>query len=70
MKVGPFIRQAREMQDIATESAVDSAMSDLLSLNRTHPYVVTRVTELIRFVENGRYLEILSGKYTRRLEAP
>lgn len=70
MKVGPFIRQAREMQDIATESAVDSAMSDLLSLNRTHPYVVTRVTELIRFVENGRYLEILSGKYNRRLEAP
>lgn len=70
MKVGPLIEQARETQDIATESAVDGAMSDLLSLNRSHPYVVTRVTELIGFVENGRHLEILSDKYNLRLQAP
>lgn len=69
MRIAPFIAQAREIQDIGADSAMDSALSDLMSLNRTHPYVVTRVTELIRFVENGRYLEIMAGKYNRRPDA-
>ena len=66
IKLAPFIRQAREIQEIESDSTVDSMVSDLLSLNRSHPYVVWRVTELLRWVEHGKYLEILAGKYPRR----
>ncbi len=66
IRLAPFIRQAREIQDVESESTADGIMSDLLSMNRSHPYVAWRVTELIRWVEDGRYLEILAGKYPRR----
>ena len=65
IRLGPFIAQARELVELESDSAVDGFMADLLSMNRTHPYVIWRVTELLRWVENGRYLEILAGKYPR-----
>ena len=65
IRLAPFIAQARELQDMESDSWVDGVMGDLLSMNRTHPYVVWRVTELLRWVEHGSYLEILAGHYPR-----
>lgn len=65
LKLGPFIRQARELAEMEEASWLDSAISVLLALGQTHPFTAWRVLHLLHWVEHGNYLDILAGDYTR-----
>lgn len=61
-----FLAQAREYEE--TEDLRDSVMKFMLIENATHPMNVVRAGELRRWVDSGKYAEILSGTYPRRAE--
>lgn len=66
MRLGPFVRQCRELAGAELGFGVDGLLSSYLAAGRTHPYVAARVNHLIQWVEHGRYLNILAGEYPRR----
>jgi len=68
MRLGPFLRQCRELARLEVGFGLDGVLSGYLALGRTHPYVATRVNHLVQWVEHGNYLNILAGEYARRDE--
>jgi hypothetical protein len=66
MRLAPFIDQCRELAKMQAENSIDDALGTVLTMDRTHPYMAWRVMHLIQWVENGGYLNILSGTYPRR----
>ncbi len=65
IKLGPFIKQARELEQKESSSWLDNTLVMMLTMNRTHPFAAWRVMHLLQWVENGSYLEILTGEYAR-----
>jgi hypothetical protein len=65
MRLGPFIRQCRELAQVQIGS-VDGIIGGYLSSGRTHPHVAMRVYHLVQWVEHGSYLSILAGHYPPR----
>jgi len=64
-KVAPFIRQTRKLAEMEEGSWADGALAALLAVNQSHPLTAWRVMHLLRWVENGNYLDILAGDYAR-----
>lgn len=58
-----FFAQGQEYDDADLR---DSVLKLLLIENRSHPFAVSRATELRRWVDSGEYTRILSGDYPRR----
>ncbi|MCU0693532.1 MAG: M48 family metallopeptidase [Polyangiaceae bacterium] len=67
IRLGPFIRQARELARQQSGDALSGAIAAWISMDRKHPFVTWRVMHLIKWAEHGRYLDIIAGQYTRRL---
>ncbi len=65
LKLGPFIEQARELEQKEMSSWLDNTLVLMLTMNRTHPYAAWRVMHLLQWVENGNYLDIMAGEYAR-----
>jgi hypothetical protein len=65
LKIGPFIQQARELERKEMSSWLDNSLMLMITMDRTHPFAVWRVMHLLQWVENGNYLDILAGEYTR-----
>ncbi len=65
LSLAAFIEQARELARTEKSNWVDGFLATLLTMERTHPYVVWRLMHLIDWVERGNYLDILAGKYPR-----
>jgi Zn-dependent protease with chaperone function len=63
-----FLTQAREYEDWDDPS--DRVRRFFYEINRTHPYAVKRVSELMRWVQSGEYDRILRGEYIKRGEEP
>jgi Zn-dependent protease with chaperone function len=71
LQLGPFIAQARELEQKEMTSWLDNTLLLMLTMNRTHPYAAWRAMHLLHWVENGEYLDILAGDYARvKREAP
>ncbi len=70
MRLGPFVRQCRELASAQAGFALDGALSGYLAADRTHPYLAARVNHLIQWVEHGSYLNILAGEYAKRTPRP
>ncbi len=71
LEIGPFIKQARELERKEMSSWLDNTLVLMLTMNRTHPFAAWRVMHLLQWVENGNYLDILAGEYARvRRDAP
>lgn len=66
MRLGPFVRQCRELARIEASFSFDGLLASALSMDRTHPHVARRVMHLIQWATYGNYLDILSGRYPRR----
>lgn len=58
-----FFAQGQEYDDADLR---DSVLKLLLIENRSHPFAVSRASELRRWVDSGEYTRILSGEYPRR----
>jgi hypothetical protein len=65
IRLAPFIRQCRELAKAMRTQSVDAILGGYANLDRTHPQLAWRVLHLIQWVEHGRYLNIISGDYTR-----
>lgn len=63
LDVGAFVRQARELETLETRDGLDGVAAILLTLGMSHPYPAWRLLHLLRWVETGSYLDILSGRY-------
>lgn len=66
IRLGPFVRQCRELAMLQTHDSVDGVLGGYMALDRTHPHTAWRVIRLIQWVEYGNCLDILSGNYARR----
>lgn len=58
-----FIRQARALAELNSERVFDGIVASLFKQDSTHPMNVWRLLELVEWVENGNYLDILAGDY-------
>jgi Zn-dependent protease with chaperone function len=63
-----FLTQAREYEDWDDPS--DRVRRFFYEINRTHPYAVRRVSEVMKWVQSGEYDRIQRGDYVRRGEEP
>jgi Zn-dependent protease with chaperone function len=59
-----FLEQARDYE--RSGDLRDSVLKLLLTMFRSHPVPVARAAELQRWIDSGRYQQILSGEYPRR----
>ncbi len=65
LKLGPFIEQARKLENAENSSRLDNLFMMLLTMNRSHPFATWRIMHLLQWVENGSFLDILAGNYAR-----
>lgn len=64
--LGPFVRQCRHFSRLERQSTMDRLLGEYMAIDRTHPHVARRVTEIVQWVEHGNYLDILAGHYAHR----
>jgi Zn-dependent protease with chaperone function len=50
-----FLQQARDFQKNYDEKALDRFWADIITSGLTHPFPVWRVSEILKWVENGEY---------------
>lgn len=53
-----FLEQAKEFEDLLTGS--EKALRGLSSLDNTHPWVILRAAELIKWIDSGEYGRIVA----------
>ncbi|MCS6832521.1 MAG: M48 family metallopeptidase [Flammeovirgaceae bacterium] len=63
MDLGEFIRQAKEYKE--SGDMVDNVFKIINLIDKSHPFPVLRVLELIDWVQSGEYDRILRGFYPR-----
>jgi Zn-dependent protease with chaperone function len=59
---GEFLAQAREFQTIYDDSALDRFWADIINAGRTHPFPIWRVSEILKWVEEGEYQSLMDGE--------
>lgn len=68
LNLDEFIQQSREFKDLDS-SALGMIQKIILSYGRSHPWAVSRVSELIKFNDSGMYDDVL-GRRTKRETPP
>ncbi|MDC3379295.1 M48 family metallopeptidase [Planctomycetota bacterium] len=68
LSLDAFLEQARQFEE---ESAgkLDQMYRVVLEMDRSHPWVVKRASEIDRWVQAGEYQKILGGDYQKRAAA-
>ncbi len=56
-----FLRQARDFQKNYDEKALDRFWADIISSGLSHPFPVWRVSEILKWVEEGEYNRLMGG---------
>jgi Zn-dependent protease with chaperone function len=54
-----FLDQAREFQQNYDEKKLDRFWADIISSGMTHPFPVWRISEILKWVEDGEYQRVL-----------
>lgn len=57
-----FLQQARDFQKNYDEKKLDRFWADILSSGMTHPFPVWRVSEILKWVEDGDYQKLIDSK--------
>ncbi len=57
-----FLEQAREFQKNYDEKKLDKFWADILSSGLSHPFPVWRVSEILKWVEEGEYADLMNKK--------
>jgi len=68
MQVAPFIRQARELKAAENDNWMDSMVADVVTANRSHPFLAWRLLKLLEWVEEGTFLELLLAESPSAME--
>ena len=56
-----LVAQARELAELEGANAMDGVISALMTMRQTHPMPAWRVMHLLQWVEEGNYLDLLTG---------
>jgi Zn-dependent protease with chaperone function len=64
LNLDAFMTQAMEYE--AWDDPSDRVRRFFAEINRTHPYAVRRVSEVMKWVQSGEYDRIVRGEYRRR----
>src|ERR671926_475144 len=56
-----FLQQARDFQKNYDAKALDRFWADIINAGLTHPFPVWRVSEILKWVEDGEYGRLISG---------
>ncbi len=62
LSLAAFVEQAYNLKN-QDSKMLDSIVASLFTRQQTHPLIAWRILELLDWVENGNYFDILSGKY-------
>jgi Zn-dependent protease with chaperone function len=54
-----FLEQAREFQKNYDEKKLDKFWADILNAGLTHPFPIWRVSEILEWVEDGQYADLM-----------
>ena len=57
-----FLEQGKEFQKNYDEKALDKFWATILNAGQTHPFPIWRVAEILKWVEDGEYQEVLKKK--------
>ena len=57
-----FLEQAREFEKNYDEKKLDKFWADILSSGLSHPFPVWRVSEILKWVDDGQYAELMNKK--------
>ena len=55
-----FLEQGRDFQKNYDEKALDRFWADIITASMSHPFPVWRVSEILKWVESGRYATLIS----------
>jgi Zn-dependent protease with chaperone function len=55
-----FVAQARELEQLQADDALDGLVGAFLELGRSHPLPAWRLMHLVQWAERGSYLELLA----------
>jgi hypothetical protein len=58
MKVEDFIKQAKDFKGFDYDS-VDKTFKYIMIMDQTHPWTVMRASEILKWVNSGKYKEII-----------
>ena len=67
LNLDEFIRQGQEFKGLDS-SAFGVVQKILISFGQSHPWTVSRVSELIKFNESGQYADVLERRTKRKVE--
>ncbi len=67
MDLGEFIKQAEEYKN--AKSLTDNIYKVINAISQTHPFPITRTSELLEWVQNGDYEAIINGSYPQEEKA-
>lgn len=56
-----FLAQARDFQKNYDEKSLDRFWADIISSGMTHPFPVWRVSEILKWVDEGEYARLIDG---------
>ncbi len=62
LSLGAFIEQSLSLRS-QDPDLLDSAAGGFFMRNSSHPFIAWRVCELLAWIENGNYLDIMAGDY-------
>lgn len=57
-----FLEQAKDFQKNYDEKGLDRFWADILNAGLTHPFPIWRVSEILKWVEDGEYAEVMKKK--------
>jgi Zn-dependent protease with chaperone function len=57
-----FLDQAREFQKNYDEKKLDKFWADIINAGLSHPFPIWRVAEILKWVEDGQYQELMADK--------
>ena len=56
-----FSEQGRDFQKNYDEKALDRFWADIITAGLSHPFLVWRVSEILKWVENGEYQTVMNA---------
>lgn len=56
-----FLGQARDFEKNYDEKALDRFWADIITASMSHPFPVWRVSEILKWVENGQYQTLMGA---------
>ena len=62
MDYDQFLEQGREFKKHCDENQLDNFWANIINAGQTHPFPIWRVSEILKWVDDGEYAEVMKKK--------